>query len=155
LLIVFFLCGLWHGANVTFIVWGLWHGLFLIIEKLPTGRLLKKLPKLLARSYTLFIVLIGWVFFRAENLQAALSYIADMFTNSFDNITLTYHSTACIALILGLIICLAPDYFFNTSTSKNSKYFSIFSYILQMIFSCISLMFLISGSRNPFIYFNF
>lgn len=64
LLIVFVLCGLWHGANWTFLVWGIWHGAFLILERLVP---LSKAPSLIGRGFTLLAVLLGWVFFRTSH----------------------------------------------------------------------------------------
>ena len=52
LLTVFFLCGLWHGANWTFVVWGLYHGLFLVIERLRFGRWIDALPSPIRHALT-------------------------------------------------------------------------------------------------------
>ncbi len=79
LLLVFLLCGLWHGASWTFVLWGLYHGTFLVIERLGLGRILSKLPALLGWAYTLLVVMIGWVFFRADDLPHALTYIQRLF----------------------------------------------------------------------------
>ena len=78
LLIVFFLTGLWHGASFNFIVWGLFHGLFLCLERVGGKELLKKVPAVVGHIYTILVVLFGWVFFRADNLQDAVNMIATM-----------------------------------------------------------------------------
>ncbi len=76
LLIVFVLCGLWHGANWTFVVWGAWHGGLLILERvLNIGQ--TKSP--FARPYTLLVVLLGWVLFRSQSLEQAAGLFAAMF----------------------------------------------------------------------------
>jgi alginate O-acetyltransferase complex protein AlgI len=62
--IVFLLCGLWHGANWTFVAWGAYHGLFLSLEKLLAGRTAWRLPRVLAVPLTFLLVTAGWVFFR-------------------------------------------------------------------------------------------
>ena len=72
LLMVFLLCGLWHGASWTFVLWGLWHGLFLVIERAGLGRVLKHVPAPLAWAYALLVVMIGWVLFRAPSLEGAV-----------------------------------------------------------------------------------
>jgi alginate O-acetyltransferase complex protein AlgI len=78
--IVFFLTGAWHGASWNFIVWGLWHGLFLALERLaPVARALEALPRLARTLYTLAVVMVGWVFFRANDLTHALAYLRRMF----------------------------------------------------------------------------
>lgn len=79
LFVVFGLCGLWHGANWTFLIWGLWHGAFLILERTAFGRLIERLPTIVRRLYLLLTVLVGWVFFRAPSLDYALSYLEAMF----------------------------------------------------------------------------
>ena len=65
-LTVFLLTGLWHGANWTFVVWGLFHGFFLLLEEFIPR--LKKLPKVLGHIYTLLVVTLGFVVFRADSL---------------------------------------------------------------------------------------
>jgi alginate O-acetyltransferase complex protein AlgI len=95
LIAVFFLCGLWHGASWNFVIWGLWHGTFLVIERvtglpvtprtrkhathdrqpLPRSHPLAALPR---HVYTLAVVLIGWVFFRADTLPGALAFLEAM-----------------------------------------------------------------------------
>ncbi len=155
LLIVFFLCGLWHGADVTFVLWGLWHGLFLVLERLPFGRLLDRLPRFLARGYALLVVVLGWVFFRAEHIGAAWAYLRDMFTFSLSPVVLTYHATACAALAVGLALCLLPDRLFPEPTSRKAGNFPAGVYAAQALLAVLSVAFLLTGARNPFIYFNF
>jgi alginate O-acetyltransferase complex protein AlgI len=94
LVTVFFLCGLWHGASWTFVVWGLWHGAFLVIERVvrrtpPTLHGSGPAPARVAATgvaawpvwphvYTLLVVMIGWVFFRAETLRGAVMFLEAM-----------------------------------------------------------------------------
>ncbi|WFB37457.1 MBOAT family protein [Kiritimatiellota bacterium B12222] len=78
LLIVFFLCGLWHGASWTFVIWGLLHGCFLIIERVLRHRVPFKRPRWFGYLYTLILVLCSWVFFRAESLPEALNFFKVM-----------------------------------------------------------------------------
>jgi alginate O-acetyltransferase complex protein AlgI len=79
LLVVFTLCGLWHGANWTFLVWGLFHGLLLIIERATGLRRRASQGRLsLGRPLAFVLVLLGWVVFRAESLSAALVFLKTM-----------------------------------------------------------------------------
>ena len=78
LLIVFFLCGLWHGASWTFVVWGLFHGLFLVLERLGLSRFLTARHRAIQHVYLLLVVLVGWVLFRCETLSQALGMLAAM-----------------------------------------------------------------------------
>ena len=90
LVTVFFLCGLWHGASWNFVVWGLWHGLFLVIERLRSDRK-RRMARPSADSllpfvswpiwphvYTMLVVMIGWVFFRAATLASASAFLKAM-----------------------------------------------------------------------------
>lgn len=79
LLIVFFLCGLWHGASWNFVAWGLWHGFFLILERSFLSAVLRRSWRVLRHFYAILVVLIGWVFFRAADLPQALNFISHMF----------------------------------------------------------------------------
>ena len=78
LLIVFLLTGLWHGAAWRFIVWGLYHGGFLMLERFGLGRLLDRAPRILRHAYVLLVVMVGWVFFRADSLPQAVQVLGQM-----------------------------------------------------------------------------
>jgi alginate O-acetyltransferase complex protein AlgI len=80
LMIVFLLCGLWHGAGWTFIVWGAWHGLWLVVER-AFGRkpFYVALPVSARVLVTLFLVTVGWVIFRAQTLSEAWGLLTVMF----------------------------------------------------------------------------
>jgi alginate O-acetyltransferase complex protein AlgI len=75
LVIVFFLCGLWHGASWNFVAWGLFHGCFLVLERLGLADVIKRLWKPIRHAYLLAVVMIGWVFFRADTLPAAVEFL--------------------------------------------------------------------------------
>ena len=78
LVLVFFLCGLWHGANWTFVAWGLFHGLFLVIERVGLAERLTAIPRPVRHAYLLLVVMIGWVFFRADTFAAAAAMLRAM-----------------------------------------------------------------------------
>jgi len=82
LVIVFVLCGLWHGASWTFVAWGLFHGLFLVVERMVSrGRSSggsRALGRVAGHLYALLVVMVGWVFFRAETLDEAAGMLAAM-----------------------------------------------------------------------------
>ncbi len=75
LVLVFALCGLWHGASWPFVLWGAWHGLFLVAERAGAERILARIGPL-AHLYTLLAVMGGWVLFRCETLTQAVNYYA-------------------------------------------------------------------------------
>jgi alginate O-acetyltransferase complex protein AlgI len=78
LVLVFFLCGLWHGASWTFVCWGLYHGGFLVLERTRLGRWMEAVPAPLRHAYTLLVVVVGWVFFRATTFENGLSVLTAM-----------------------------------------------------------------------------
>ena len=111
--IVFFLCGLWHGASWTFLLWGIWHGLFSILEStgiIPAKKLAKH--RFIGHVYTLFVVLIGFVMFRAGSISQGFTFLAAMFTNfaSSAATTVALHqfvtTEAVVMLVLGTVLCL-------------------------------------------------
>ncbi len=75
LVVVFLLCGLWHGASWPFVLWGIWHGLFLVVERAGFDRVLDRLGPL-RHLYALAAVMGGWVLFRCETLAHALDFYA-------------------------------------------------------------------------------
>ena len=76
LLVVFVLCGFWHGASWLFLFWGIWHGLFLVIEKIMANyKPIMRLPKVLKWFYTMMVVIIGWLIFRSENIAQLYSFV--------------------------------------------------------------------------------
>lgn len=156
LLIVFFLCGLWHGAEFTFIIWGLWHGLFLVLERVGLESILNRIPNFIRRFYTLLVVMIGWVFFRAADTPQAIDYLAAMFNPSSGfSLTLLYFNKAVFGLAVGILLCLISDRLLPRPTSHEPSRFSWVSMSIQAVLFVPALGSLLTSSRNPFIYFNF
>ena len=108
LLIVFFLTGLWHGAAWQFIAWGLYHGGFLMLERFGLGRVLDRLPRVLRHVYAVLVVMVGWVFFRADGLRQGLSYLREMarpthFTAPDAGLLVLLNAQSIAALVLGTL----------------------------------------------------
>lgn len=162
LLIVFFATGLWHGASWNFIIWGLFYGVFLILERGVFGKILERIPSILQRFYTLLIVLIGWVFFRAENLSLAISFIKGMFSFNFNSFYLIYNvidSQAITFLICGIVFSTPIAKVIGRYISEKIKVFQNgfkFIYDLGLIaVFFISILYMTGSFYNPFIYFRF
>jgi len=80
LAIVMLLGGLWHGAQWTFVIWGALHGVLLALERWNGKQpLYRRLPQPLRIVITFIVVLITWVFFRAETFGQAIGYLGAMF----------------------------------------------------------------------------
>ena len=107
LVLVFLLCGFWHGASWNFIVWGGYYGLFLVLERLGLARALQESWRPVRHLYACLVVMIGWVFFRAEDLPQAVRYLKTMFSFTFHNIEYFYMTfigwQVLLALAVGLI----------------------------------------------------
>jgi len=83
LIIVFLLCGLWHGAAWTFVVWGAYHGAFLVLERILGRRTFyAALPAPLQTAITFVLLALGWIFFRAPSLGDALRWLTIMASGS-------------------------------------------------------------------------
>ncbi|HUJ51452.1 MAG TPA: MBOAT family O-acyltransferase [Bryobacteraceae bacterium] len=78
LVVVFFLCGLWHGAKWTFVAWGLYHGFFLVLERNERVSSLLGRHAVIGRTYTVLTVAVGWLLFRADSFSQALAFLRAM-----------------------------------------------------------------------------
>lgn len=156
LITVFFLCGLWHGANMTFVIWGLYNGLFLILERLFLSDLLARVPKLITHLYAIFVVLIGWVFFRADSLSQAFEYLSVMFgLYNLDKESICQAQLLnYIALVVGCIIVFLKLKSFNSSNTQEAVTHN-YTYFVNFVLIFVSVLVLYFGAQNPFIYFNF
>lgn len=154
-LIVFFLTGLWHGASFNFIVWGLYYGVFLLLEKTRPGALLEKLPKAVQHIYALLVVMIGWVFFRSDNLTNSLIYIGSMFgitDGTLNNLDIAKSFTPHYFFLLGCSI-LACTPIAKVAGSKLKC--GILKDIAVLVLFFIALCYMVSSSYSPFIYARF
>ena len=166
LLIVFVLTGFWHGASWNFLVWGLFHGTFIILEHLGLENFLKKIPAFFGNIYALGVVMLAWVFFRADDISYALKYFHSMFSFSstplqsmkffgFMNAEVYIAFIIAISGALGLFK-LMGKWISKISSKKYlelSYHFASAAFYLAAILLCT--MYLVAGSYNPFIYFRF
>ena len=160
LVVVFLVTGLWHGASWNFVIWGLWHGLFMIIERLIRDKAwYKKIPLITKIFITLFIVIIGWVLFKATTLKEGLRYLSIMFgLVNFSNITFefTYFISRkfILLIIIGIIASTPiPKNIFNRY--KGVKAFELIKTILIILLFIVSIIFMVNSTYSPFIYFQF
>ena len=155
--IVFFITGLWHGANWNFILWGLSHGLFIVVEKLGFDKVLLKMHFSLRHFYTMTIVVFTMVFFRSENLTSTFLFLEKMlfYTPDTGNGFLSFYvrKEGIIAFVLALIFSV-NSYEIVMSKLQKSK-IGYFKYIILTILFVISIIYIAIDSYNPFIYFKF
>jgi alginate O-acetyltransferase complex protein AlgI len=162
LILVFFLCGLWHGSSWNFIIWGLFHGFFLVFERIKIGeKFLSFLPNFLQHFYMILIVMIGWVFFRSPDLSYALNYLQAMFVLVSDNqltsdVSRLMNSHFIFASFIFALLGFSP-FIKNYSLKlirQNRIFITVFDIFLiaTLIFSIIRIS---ASTHNPFIYFQF
>lgn len=157
LFVVWLLTGVWHGANWTFIAWGMLYFVLLVLEKFCA--LGKGWPAWAGHVYTLLMVNFAWVLFRAEDLGAAVRYLAAMFGAN------GWWESAALFWAKEQLVFLAAGLFFAVPTAKwlrrrveESRFAPVFNalYVLGlMAVFVIAVAFLVKGTYNPFIYFNF
>ena len=159
---IFLVSGLWHGAAWNFVIWGAFHGFFLIIDRLFWLKIVDKIGKPISIAITFFIVVVGWVIFRAESFYQINFYLKSMFGfNIIKTCYLISNEFWAMFVIAGLFafITLAGFgkkaesfvYFKKGLSLKQSVgMFFIASILLVLSISSIS-----SSGFNPFIYFRF
>ena len=163
-IVVFFFCGLWHGASWTFVIWGLFHGLFLLLEEyLP----IKKLPRAFGVIYTLLVVTVGFVLFRADTIGQATYIIVQMFTGfHFEaaSVSLALQQLTPLFIftsIVAIFACLPLKARVVQVIEKHSKgqaflrVINASSFIVSIALLLLCLLSLSGGGYNPFIYFRF
>lgn len=155
-LIVFFLCGLWHGAAWTFVVWGLIHGAFLMLESVVP---IKRMPRALGHIYTLLVVCLAFVIFRADSLSQAGALFTQMFcawdfTEPSMVVLMRQLTPVFLVSLVCAIVASMPiaDMVSQKFATRKTEYvsYAVSAVLLAVCFLCLS-----SGAYNPFIYFRF
>jgi alginate O-acetyltransferase complex protein AlgI len=162
-LIVWMLTGIWHGAEWTFILWGIWHFMFIIFERV-TNFSSRGIPKLLKHFYLLLAVNIGWVFFRAGDFYQACLYLRNMLglnDNGFLSETaLMFIRENWLFLVISIVFS-APimpkigDMIRSRSMGLCGSLLCIACPFMYIVLFALCVTYLVKGSYNPFIYFNF
>lgn len=172
LVIVFFLCGLWHGASWTFVAWGLYHGVFLVLERTTWGTMEERLPRPLRHVYALLVVMVGWVLFRADTFTQAIAFLRNMCAMGAPAVAthavkqyLT-NQVMC-AIILGIIFSMPVGAWLRNLGQRAAPKFSadfqslvgnslaVAEPICLLALLIISSAWLAGSTYNPFIYFKF
>ncbi len=168
-IIVFFFTGLWHGANWTFILWGLWHGLFLLLEEYVP--FIKKIPKFILRIYTLLVVCIGFVMFRADTLAQGVYVIRQMFAGTnftAESISFTYQQLTPFFVVMFIVGVLAAAPLHPLANriraaanvpggagTKKQRLLEGCLCVASLLVLCWCMLRLSGNTYNPFIYFRF
>ena len=160
--IVCLLCGLWHGANWTFLLWGIYHGLFLVLERIIGLRdLADNKYRNVRRFATLLIVMVGWVLFRSENISQAIDLISAMF--SFSDLPISYELSRALNYRNVLFVAAALPVFFLPTDFSPVKFILEREHSIPLTAGIIMILLLlpycaaliIGGADSPFIYYRF
>ena len=161
LVTVFFLCGLWHGAKWTFVVWGLIHGTFLVIERIPVMRTLTRTP-VIKHVYVLLVVVLAWVFFRADSLPYALGYLQVLAVGSIaPNLSLLNVGTQTFVTFVAACFFATPFIARRVDAAWDSVPALPALITRAAVPAALALLFvssvakLAAGTYSPFIYFRF
>ena len=149
LLIVWACTGLWHGADWNFLIWGLWYALFLICERYVWHGAFERLPKAVRHVLTMFVVLMGWVWFRAAGPGEALGYFGALFSGPLWSDEAGYWlAELWPELLLGCVLA-APVY------PALKKRLGLWRCALALVVFGLAVSSLLASGFNPFIYFRF
>jgi alginate O-acetyltransferase complex protein AlgI len=169
LVTVFFLCGLWHGASWNFVIWGLWHGMFLVVERVtntlrstgpvettPLGAFARRG---LLHVYTMAVVMIGWVFFRADTLPDAIAFLKSLFglvTPAPTTFTVQWYLTreVWLAIVAGVIGSM-PWLPALARREPRGRTWPALATASLMALLVAAVMQMAARTYNPFIYFRF
>ncbi|MEN9522082.1 MAG: hypothetical protein RL065_459 [Bacteroidota bacterium] len=159
--IVFLISGFWHGAAWNFIFWGIWHGSFIVLEKLFFQKILQRISIIFRMTYTFFIVVLGWVLFRANTFYQALSFMKKMISFSSMNLEMPMNSKFVTTLLIAILFSFAAVS--NVVQQKMLTWYQLpqqkialsVKLIIAIIFFLVSVSYITSNQFNPFIYFRF
>ena len=164
--IVFIISGFWHGANWTFLVWGFLHALFFLplilfnrnrrhLTIVAADRHLPSIKECLQMASTFVLVCLSWIFFRAENLEHALAYLTQMFSQiEFEPRVFRKN----IFLLLGILIMLGAEWLQRDKQHGfqfNNAKMPLFARAGIYVFTIFSILLFAPQAKSPFIYFQF
>jgi alginate O-acetyltransferase complex protein AlgI len=162
LMLVWVIIGLWHGATWHFLLFGIYFGIIIVLEKHVWGKYIKKLPRLIGHIYTMFLVVIGWVFFFSPNLGFAIGYIQTMFGIGVSGILdtqglflLTSNWLMTLVMIIGSGTLGVRLLRFIINAFSNVLLKRIVASIIYIGIFVVSLAFILNYGSHTFFYFRF
>ena len=169
---IFLVSGFWHGANWTFIIWGALNAIYFLpllltnnnrknLGVVAEGKLLPSFRELFAMLTTFTLTMFAWIFFRAENVSHAFSYISEIFSMSLFNSPMKdLWRVNTDSLIINLVVCLVVFFlveWFNRKSNHSLDLRDIKYKIIRCLiyYILIIAIFFMNSSQQEFIYFQF
>lgn len=162
--IIFIVSGFWHGANWTFIVWGALNALYFLplllrqknrihVGEISNGRIVPSFRELRGILFTFILTLIAWIFFRADNLNHALTYLSEMFSKSL----FSPPQLLPKQLLILIVVFMGIEWVGRTGEYALSNFETRIPRVFRHVFYYLILvsLFLFAGKPQEFIYFQF
>lgn len=164
--IVWGVSGLWHGANWTYVCWGLYHAALLAIyillginTKYKYGvaykRTFPSFVEMAQMLLTFFLAVIGWIIFRAENMEQAVDYLTCMVTNKFVDFSVMPGKTFLIYCLIFILIEWVQREKLHALQLPKIMPFNLRWVRWGLYYATIILLVILTGSNQTFIYFQF
>lgn len=178
-MVTFLVSGLWHGANWSYVIWGALHGVYQIVGDIVRPIKEKAYKKLRINTeafsfkwgqtiITFMLVCVGWVFFRAPGLRAAMDILYRMIFHfdfhSIFNLNVFYKSGYSIyetifilatCGVLFIVDLLSRKYDLRKELMKQNLWFQWTVYLVGIFTLVLTSIYFADGVSQQFIYFQF
>ncbi|SMC96085.1 MBOAT family O-acyltransferase [Pedobacter africanus] len=161
--IIFLVSGFWHGANWTFIIWGFLNALYIMpsiifntnrnhLDIVAQGKIFPTTREFIAMVITFGLTVFAWIFFRAESVEAAFTYIGEIFSPSLFTVPYVKPLLLALALVFLIVEWLGREgqyalAHFGTSWPRPLRWATYYAILIAI--------FLFAGGEQQFIYFQF
>jgi alginate O-acetyltransferase complex protein AlgI len=162
ILIVWFLTGIWHGAEWNFVFWGLYFALLLVLEKLCFNKILARLPAVINHIYVMFLVILSFAIFNGQGIGEVKEILMGLFGGLeiplYNQVTIYYLKSYGIVFIIAIIASTPLATYIIKKLNTYSLGKKIINLLQPIVISVLLLLvtgYLVDGSFNPFLYFRF
>lgn len=159
--IVWLLTGFWHGASYNFILWGAYFAVILVLEKLFLLKALERLPVWCRHFYAILLILLGWVIFAFDDIQAGISYMGYLFgihTAGFANgetLWIFLQNAVMFAVLIFASTPLGKGLYDRLRKKSEGYLFPVLQNIVYILLFVVCVAYITDASYNPFLYFRF
>lgn len=164
LFIVFLVTGIWHGAGWNYICWGILNGICIVVERcIKDKKIYQRIPQVIKWAVTMFIVLISWQIFRFPDMKNTAEFFGIMFGGiHFESLNFIYPYYFTMKIIVLMIIGIVGAVLFQSKSAerlqcriKESKVLYGLQEVVLLVFMVVAVIFIVSSTYSPFIYFQY